>query len=176
MPREPTFATDSFSSEQVAAYLHRIGLSPSLVESPPSLQLLSQIYLAHHENVPKDTTAMHCSHDAWTGPSSPIVLGSSFQQMALRTDAFDPIVRQHAGSYCWGNNPTFAALLRSFGFRVSEVAAKVFKGWANLNPTDEVVRDKWGTFTHVVLLVDWNGSGQRYVLDVGFGGDGCPIP
>jgi arylamine N-acetyltransferase len=85
-------------------------------------------------------------------------------------------VNHHAGGYCWANNPTFAALLRGLGFRVSEVAAKVFKNWANLDPTDTVVKDKWGTITHIVLVVDWTGSGERYVLDVGFGGGGCPIP
>jgi hypothetical protein len=59
---------------------------------------------------------------------------------------------------------------------VSEVATKVFKNWANLDPQDLVVKDKWGTITHLVLIVDWTGSAERYVLDVGFGGDGCPIP
>jgi arylamine N-acetyltransferase len=86
------------------------------------------------------------------------------------------LVTQHAGGYCWANNPTFAALLRGLGFRVSEVATKVFKNWANLDPQDLVVKDKWGTITHLVLIVDWTGSAERYVLDVGFGGDGCPIP
>lgn len=85
--------------------------------------------------------------------------------------------RLHAGGYCWANNPTFAALLRGLGFRVSEVTAKVFKNWANLDPLDTVARNKWGTITHIVLIVDWPGSGgERYVCDVGFGGDGCPIP
>ncbi|KAJ7287234.1 arylamine N-acetyltransferase 1 [Mycena rebaudengoi] len=155
MPREPTFATDAFTPSQVAAYLTRIELPASLAASPPSLSQLSAVYLAHHLHVPKDTTCMHVPPAAWNGPSVPIVLG---------------------GGYCWANNPTFAALLRSLGFRVSEVAAKVFKNWAPLDPRDTDLRDRWGTITHLVLIVDWPGSGERFVLDVGFGGGGCPIP
>ncbi|KAJ7733545.1 arylamine N-acetyltransferase 1 [Mycena maculata] len=176
MAREATFATDSLSAEQVAAYLARLEIPPSLAESAPSLELLSEIYLAHHLHVPKDTTVMHVPQDAWNAPSQPIVLRSALGMMPLRTAAFDRIVRRHAGSYCWGNNPTFAALLRGLGFRVSEVATKVFKNWANLDPLDTIVKDKWGTITHIVLVADWPGSGERYVLDVGFGGGGCPIP
>ncbi|KAJ7039053.1 arylamine N-acetyltransferase 1 [Mycena alexandri] len=159
MAREPTFATDALNNEQIAAYLARIQLPASLAQSVPSLELLSE-----------DTTVMHVPREAWSGPSQPIVLRSAL------TAAFERIVTQHAGGYCWANNPTFAALLRGLGFRVSECATKVFKNWANLDPTDTVVKDKWGTITHVVLVVDWTGSGERYVLDVGFGGGGCPIP
>ncbi|KAJ6495770.1 arylamine N-acetyltransferase 1 [Mycena vitilis] len=176
MAREPTFATDALEPNQVAAYLKRIELATSLAESPPSLELLSELYLAHHYHVPKDTTVMHCSKEAWLGPSQPIELRSSLYAMPLRTAAFDRIVGQHAGGYCWANNPTFAALLRGLGFRVSEVATKVFKNWANLDPADKVIKDKWGTITHLVLIVDWPESADRYVLDVGFGGGGCPIP
>ncbi|KAJ7782711.1 arylamine N-acetyltransferase 1 [Mycena metata] len=176
MAREPTFATDALNSEQIAAYLTRIQLPASLADSAPSLELLSDVYLAHHYHVPKDTTVMHVPREAWSGPSQPIVLRSALYSMPLRTAAFERIVTQHAGGYCWANNPTFAALLRGLGFRVSECATKVFKNWANLDPKDTVVKDKWGTITHVVLVVDWPGSGERYVLDVGFGGGGCPIP
>ncbi|KAJ6631621.1 hypothetical protein B0H10DRAFT_2159843 [Mycena sp. CBHHK59/15] len=175
MSREPTFATDALSPPQVAAYLARIELPASFAVAPPSLELLSEVYLAHHLHVPKDTTSMHCAPSVWTGPSQPIVLSSALGGMPLRTAAFDRIVRLHAGAYCWGNNPTFAALLRALGFRVSEVATKVFKGWANLDPRDPP-RDKWGTITHLVLVADWTGAAERYVLDVGFGGGGCPVP
>ncbi|KAJ7686473.1 hypothetical protein B0H17DRAFT_1204160 [Mycena rosella] len=176
MPREPTFAADALAADQIAAYLTRIDLPTSLAQSAPSLELLADVYLAHHHHVPKDTTVMHVPKTAWSGPSQPIVLGSSLHAMPLRTSAFNRIVREHAGGYCWANNPTFAALLRGLGFRVSEVATKVFKNWANLDPNDTVVKDKWGTITHLVLVADWPGSTERYVLDVGFGGGGCPIP
>ncbi|KAF7362218.1 UPF0029 domain-containing protein [Mycena venus] len=176
MVREPTFATDALKPDQVAAYLTRIELPASLAESEPSLELLSQVYLAHHYHVPKDTSVMHVPRSDWTGPSQPIVLRSALYSMPLRTAAFERIVTHHAGGYCWANNPTFAALLRGLGFRVSEVATKVFKNWANLDSANTVVKDKWGTITHIVLIVDWTGSRERYALDVGFGGGGCPIP
>ncbi|KAJ7072645.1 arylamine N-acetyltransferase 1 [Mycena amicta] len=174
--RDPTFADDTLLPDQIAAYLSRIELSPLLAGSGPSLELLSEVYLAHHYHVPKDTTSMHCSKDVWRGESQPIVLGSALFSMPLRTAAYHRIVELHAGGYCWANNPVFAALLRGLGYRVSECATKVFKNWANLDPAGPVVKNRWGTFTHVVLVVDWKGSTERYVLDVGFGGGGCPIP
>ncbi|KAJ7741492.1 arylamine N-acetyltransferase 1 [Mycena olivaceomarginata] len=170
MARESTFATDALKPDQIAAYLARIELPTSLAASAPSLELLSEVYQAHPENVPKDTTIMHVPKAAWKGASEPIVLQSGLYSMPLRTAAFERIVNHYAGGYCWANNPMFAALLRGLGFRVSEVATKVFKNWANLDPTDTVVKDKWGTITHIVLVVDWAGSGERYVLDVGFWG------
>lgn len=91
MAREPTFATDALTPDQVAAYLTRIELAPSLAESAPSLELLSEVYLAHHYHVPKDTTVMHCTKEAWNGPSQPIVLRSSLYSMPLRTAAFERI-------------------------------------------------------------------------------------
>jgi hypothetical protein len=91
MAREPTFATDAFKPDQVAAYLARIELAPSLAESAPSLELLSEVYIAHHYHVPKDTTSMHCPKETWNGPSQPIVLRSSLYSMPLRTAAFDRI-------------------------------------------------------------------------------------
>lgn len=93
MPREPTFATDALTRAQVAAYLTRIELAPSLADSPPSLALLSEVYLNHHLHVPKDTTSMHVPQEAWIGPSRPIVLGSALGSMPLRTQGFDRIVR-----------------------------------------------------------------------------------
>ncbi|KAJ7188646.1 arylamine N-acetyltransferase 1 [Mycena filopes] len=169
MTREPTFATDALSADQIAAYLARIQLPASLADSAPSLELLSEVYLQHHYHVPKDTTVMHVPREAWTGSSQPIVLRSSLYSMPVGTAAFERIVNQHAGGYCWANNPTFADFASRPGF--SRV-----RNWANLDPADTVVKDKWGTITHLVLVVDWTGSGERYVLDVGFGGGGCPIP
>ncbi|KAF7298065.1 UPF0029 domain-containing protein [Mycena chlorophos] len=175
--REATFADDALDANQVAAYLKRIELPPSLAESPPSLQQLSDIYLAHHYHVPKDTTSLHAPPEAWRGRSEPIILGSTLHAMPQRLHpAYHRIVNLHAGGYCWANNPVFAALLRGLGYRVSECAAKVFKGWANMDPNGPKVKNRWGTYTHIVLVVDWAGSEERYVLDVGFGGGGCPIP
>ena len=84
MPREPTFATDALTPDQVAAYLTRIELPESLGAEAPSLALLSKVYLHHHLHVPKDTTVMHVPRDAWSGPSQPIVLRGALYSMPLR--------------------------------------------------------------------------------------------
>lgn len=42
------------------------------------------------------------------------------------------------------------------------------------NPAEEGYL--WSAVTHELMIVDWEGSDQRWVFDVGFGGGGCPKP
>lgn len=68
----------------------------------------------------------------------------------------------------------FAALLRSFGFRVSDLGARVYMHRGQ-DPAE--VGYLWSALTHHVLVADWPASGgKRYLVDVGFGGGGCPYP
>lgn len=34
----------------------------------------------------------------------------------------------------------------------------------------------WSAITHEALIVSWEGSDGSYLVDVGFGGGGCPFP
>lgn len=71
----------------------------------------------------------------------------------------------------------FATLLRSLGFRVSEVVARCYKNLGQ-NPVTHPEGYKWGTFTHELLVVDWpkaEGS-DRYVVDGAWGPWACNVP
>lgn len=170
------FSDATLSQEDAKAYLTRIALPSSLLESPPSLDLLTQVHVAHHEQVPKDTTPLHISENTWSQPSTPIVqLGSYPDGMPLGAAAFDRIVNKHRGAYCWAVNLTFATLLRSLGFRVSEMVSWYYKPHGK----DPSVAEEgwfWGAISHVILIADWPGSPERYYVDVGLGGNGSPFP
>lgn len=74
-----------------------------------------------------------------------------------------------AGGYCFSLNSTFAAFLRVFGFRVSELAARVYGA---LGKDPEEAGLLWGPTSHECLVVDWETDGvrsERYFVDVGFG-------
>lgn len=164
----------TLSQSDAEAYLRRLKLDPVLVQQSASLELLSTILLAHHEQVPKDTSPLHVPESHWTG-SYPIVLGSSFQQMPLGSLAFSRIVDENKGAFCFALNPVFASLLRVWGFRVSELVARCYQCLGQ-DPRVHEESWKWGTLSHEVLVCDWEGSQERYLVDVGFGGGGCPVP
>ncbi|GAA5921760.1 hypothetical protein JCM1841_001851 [Sporobolomyces salmonicolor] len=166
-------------------YLRRLGLSPSLASQPPSLELLSTLLLAHHTHIPYDSSALHVPPGDWTGPSKPIQFRRG-RGMELGKGNFDRIMKGKdvqpdgrkggmpgQGSYCYGLNQLSASLLRGFGFRVSEIGARVFLHRGK-DPKESGVW--WSQTTHMALLVDWPGSEERWFLDVGFGGGGSPVP
>lgn len=167
-------ATYALTPSLAASYLERLLLSPTLLSSPPTLSLLSTVLLAHHEQVPKDTSPLHVPESDWQSPT-PIILGSSFGGMPVGVDAYEGIVRKHRGAFCFGLNPSFASLLRTLGYRVSEMVARCYQALGN-DPRTHELGWKWGTWSHEVLVVDWEGSGERYLVDVGFGGGGCATP
>jgi len=75
------------------------------------------------------------------------------------------LVENRRGGYCFEQNRLFAAVLEAIGFRVSRLAARVRIGATAVRPR-----------THMLLMVD--AEGQRWLTDVGFGGDGLlyPVP
>ncbi len=75
------------------------------------------------------------------------------------------LVDGRRGGYCFEQNTLFAAVLEHLGFEVTRLAARVRMG----------VRTT-GARTHMVLRVEIDG--ERWLADVGFGGDGLldPLP
>jgi len=69
------------------------------------------------------------------------------------------------------SNRSFPLPALGFGFRVSEIPARVFLHRGR-DPVDGTL---WSCTTHSALLVDYPGSEQRYFLDVGFGGGGSAV-
>ncbi|TKA55044.1 hypothetical protein B0A53_02519 [Rhodotorula sp. CCFEE 5036] len=167
----------ALTREQAVEYLERIQLPSSTVSEPPSLELLSKLLQSQLENVPKDTTPMHVSESQWTSQDEhePIKLTSALTNMPEGTIAFDRIVKQHKGAFCFAVNPTFSAFLRVFGFRVSELVGRTFKNLNN-DPLTHPDGWKWGTFTHGFEVVDWPGSEKRYLVDAAWGPWACPVP
>ncbi|KAJ7618513.1 arylamine N-acetyltransferase 1 [Roridomyces roridus] len=177
----PTYPPDAFAQttlnrQDAAAYLDRINLPASLLDSPPSLELLSTVFLAHLEQIPKDTSPLHVPESQWSGPSTPVNLGSALADgMPLGSRAFDRIVHEHKGAYCFAINATFAGLLRTFGFTVSELGARACRSLGN-DPLTHADGWYWGTLTHEVLVAGWEGSADRYLVDAAWGPWNLALP
>ncbi|KZP31081.1 arylamine N-acetyltransferase 1 [Athelia psychrophila] len=172
------FCEDAFTRDQATDYLIRLHLPASLLASLPSLSLLTVLFTAQNEQVPKDTTPLHVPPDQWNAaPSTPITLSSALGKMPVGVEARERIVGDHAGAFCFGTNPTFAAFLRTFGFRVSECATRCYLGRrTGEDPTVHQNGWHWGTITHIVSIVDWEGSDGRYLVDAGWGPWGQTLP
>ncbi|KAM0749611.1 arylamine N-acetyltransferase 1 [Meredithblackwellia eburnea MCA 4105] len=174
-PQNP-FPTLSYSKSETESYLRRLLLPDSLLSSPPTLFLLTSLYHAQNEQIPKDTTPLHVS--SWSVPDeTPITLSSGLGSMPVGKDAIGRIVRGQAGAFCFGTNASFASFLRWWGYQVSEVAARCYLGRrTGEDPTVHPDGWHWGTVTHIVLIVDWPGSDARYLVDAGWGPWGQTLP
>ena len=121
----------------VAAYSARIGVSGPL---PPTLPTLRRLHHAHLLAVPFENLDIH-----W---GRPILL----EEQRL----FDKIVTGRRGGFCYEQNGLFAAVLRTLGFHVDLLEARVAaRTWEQGRPWD-----------HLVLLVTLE---ERWLVDVGFG-------
>ncbi|KAL8279147.1 hypothetical protein RQP46_008403 [Phenoliferia psychrophenolica] len=155
-------------------YLARVELSPALALQRPSLQLLSDLLVANHTHIPYDSSVYHVSNEDWSGPSKPIVFCGGKDGMQLDGPGnFRRIVHGNQGGNCYAINSIFSALLRSFGFVVSEVGAR---GYLHRGKDAAVAGWAWSPVGHETPIVEWEGSLGKYVCDAGFGGGGCPYP
>ncbi|KAF7331108.1 Peptidase-S9 domain-containing protein [Mycena venus] len=166
-PADP-YAISTQTRAEAGAYLERLKLPSTLLDSPPSLSLLSTLFLSHLEQIPKDTSPLHVPEAQWNGPSTPIKLGSAFTNMPVGVSAFDRIVHENKGAFCFSINATFASFLRYFGFIISELVGRSFKSLGN-DPTTHPDGFKWGTLTHELLVAGWPDSVDRYLIDAAWG-------
>lgn len=128
----------------LAAYLQRTGYAGKIA---PTLQALQALHLAHATRIPFENL------DILLG--RPIALDLPTIQAKL--------VKGRRGGYCFEHNLLFAAVLRAFGFELTQLAARVRYGTTALLPR-----------THMLLLVE--AEGERWLADVGFGGEGLLLP
>lgn len=128
----------------LTAYLQRTGYAGDIAPTLPALQAL---HLAHATRIPFENL------DILRG--LPIALDLPGIQAKL--------VAGRRGGYCFEHNLLFAAVLRAFGFGVTQLAARVRYGTTALLPR-----------THMLLLVA--AEGERWLADVGFGGEGLLLP
>jgi N-hydroxyarylamine O-acetyltransferase len=118
-------------------------------EPAPTPDTLARLHRAHALTIPFENL------DILLG--RPILLDLPSLQAKL--------VEGRRGGYCFEQNALFAAVLETIGFEVTRLAARVKMG-------DSAPRPR----THMVLAVAVGN--ERWLADVGFGGDGLldPIP
>jgi N-hydroxyarylamine O-acetyltransferase len=124
----------------VAAYLDRIGYSGTVTAT---LDVLREIHARHPEAIAFE------NFDAFCGVTAQLDVESLEQKL----------VRGGRGGWCFEQNLLLAHVLRACGFGVRELAARVL--W---NAPEGALRPR----SHMVLRVDVEA--QRYLVDVGFGG------
>lgn len=113
----------------------------------PSAETLRGLHLAHTMAIPFENLDIHLGRPISLEPSQ----------------LYDKVVGARRGGYCFELNGLFGWLLDSLGFAVDHLAARVLLG-------DTIVRPR----SHRVLLVTL--SDQRWLADVGFGGNGLMAP
>jgi N-hydroxyarylamine O-acetyltransferase len=86
--------------------------------------------------------------------------------VALNIESLQEKLLRGRGGWCFEQNTLFSHALLALGFSVTSLAARVI--W-NVPPDSPV-----GPRSHMLLLVDLDG--QRYIADVGFGGNVLTAP
>ena len=128
-------------SMDVKHYLKRLNYTGP---TTPTAETLRQLQLAHLQTVPFENLSIHSQE--------PIVLNDD----AL----FEKIVVKQRGGFCYELNGLFANLLRSLGFAVTMLSARVANDAGEFGPE----------FDHMTLLVTApDAPQQRWLADVGFG-------
>lgn len=136
----PSTLERALTAEECAAYLARLG---SARPEAPSLAALAALHRAHLLTVPFENLD--------------ISLG---RPIALDTGSLvAKVVQARRGGYCYELNGLFALLLRSLGYAVELVSARVAGAGGELTPD----------YDHLALLVDSPLLEGRQLVDVGFG-------
>ena len=132
--------TDALTAAETAAYLARLGVAPP---EAPTLAALASLHRAHLMTVPFENLD--------------ITLGRPIR--LDRASLLNKIVHARRGGYCYELNGLFALLLRSLGYAVDLVSARVSLPGGGL--TEE--------FDHVALVVTSPDLAEPVLADVGFG-------
>lgn len=137
------------SDVDIAAYLTRIGHTGP---TDPTLETLSALVAAHNRTIPFENL------DPLLG--IPVAdLGAA----ALT----DKLVYRRRGGYCYEHNGLLGYVLEALGFGVERLAGRVV--WMR----DD---DALPAQTHELLAVTLPDAGERYLVDVGFGGQTLSSP
>ena len=130
----------------LTAYFHRIEYGGG---TAPTAETLQALHLAHATHIPFENLD--------------VLLGR-----AIRLDSdsiFAKLVTNKRGGYCFEQNRLFALVLKTLGFPVTCISARVQLGSTEPRPR-----------THMLLSVEVNGA--PWLTDVGFGSEGLlhPLP
>ena len=125
------------SDAEIRAYLKRIGFAGSLA---PTRELLRELHWRHLEAIPYENLDVQLERPVTRDPRA----------------AFDKLVTNSRGGWCYEMNGLFGWILESLGFSVRRLAGAVMR---------EKIGDA-AVGNHLVLLVDLD---QPYLADVGLG-------
>jgi arylamine N-acetyltransferase len=145
-----TSSAPTFTDKEVLKYLRRINFPVSNSSSFPSadFETLRHLVACHASAVPFENLALHYSNDP---------------QIPLDKDhLFDKFVNRHRGGYCMEQNRCFSILLRSLGYDLYTIGARVYTGHG------------YGGWNHMAIIVTLDET--EYLVDVGFGGHGLTQP
>ena len=132
--------------EQLQLYYRRIGYQNA---SGPDHATLTDLHHLHPERIPFENL------DSWLGIPP-----------AIETEAvFNKLVIQKRGGYCYEHNWLFMQVLKTIGYQVSGLAARVL--W--MQPEGFIAPR-----THMALLAVVDGN--DWLCDVGFGGQTMTAP
>ncbi len=129
----------TLTDAQIEAYLARFGATRPAVADRTALD---DLHIRHLLGIPFENLAIHLG--------DPIRLGLD--------DVFAKVVGRRRGGYCFELNSLFGALLRSLGFGVDLLAARVARETGDFGHP----------FEHLTLAVTVP-DGDRVLADVGFG-------
>ena len=125
------------TTDELGRYFQRIGFHASAAADLATLQALHRL---HPQAIAFENL------DSWCGRTP-----------SLATEAvFDKLVVQERGGYCFEQNQLFLRVLRTLGFQVHTLAARV------------IAPERLLPRTHMVLLVE--AADSQWLVDVGFGG------
>lgn len=130
----------ALSASDFAAYLARIGYDGRV---EPTRAALAELHLKHPQAIPFENL-------------------NPLAGIPVRIDlpgVIEKLVRSRRGGYCFEQNTLFDAVLQSFGFTVTPLAARVLMG----QPQETEVAQ-----THKLLRVACEG--EDLIADIGFGG------
>lgn len=169
------------SEAKVVAYLQHLEIGYVLNEDQvlpePTYALLEQLQLKHYYKKPFETLTIHLPNPLSLADNETVPFKAGIGGINIDPDAlFDKIVNQGRGGYCFELNGLFSIVLRSLGYNITPVLARVSE-YFNKDPAVEGY--SWKALSHQCTLVQFDAgttpdriegaSFVRYHVDVGFG-------
>lgn len=170
----PPSSRSVYTSTQIQQYYDRISLpavhrhepgakSASVANSTDGLAYLSALQRHNLTSIPFENLDLHYS---------------PHHTISIDVDhLFEKIVARKGGrgGYCMENNALFGTVLRTLGFNVTSVGARINSAVGakpGSGKREELTYSGWSHMVNIVTL----SSGAKYMVDVGFGGGGPTHP
>ena len=139
------------ASDALDAYLRRVGVAGP--PPAPSRKALEVLVAGHTRSIPYENLDPLLGRPVADLRTAPLV---------------DKLVHRRRGGYCYEQNGLLAAALLALGYEVFALTGRVV--WTQ--PDDAPPRAR----THAALVVTVPPGPERYLVDVGFGGQTLPSP